>query len=330
MGSLEQEIATLFVVLKDAQIASYGVAGTLTLILYDICVFFADEYEVIWKANWSWGKFLYIWSRYGTVCYQISLVMSTQLIGTSLPFCEVVTRLQLWLAITCTLAMEIIQALRTAAIFGHNKRIQRTIYAYCFAQIIVLTAITIKLSVSAIFITLPFKGGSCAFVEVLPKKYLVVLFAIALAYEVVLWVIGSFRIYQIIQGGQSKLAWIIFRDTLMYFPLNSALSLGEFLALLFMPVDHSLLLLVVDGAWLSLMSIAITRMVFHLREYMAGPPSVSVYTMATAGPQISSVVSHMGIAFAPSRRRDSDILDNIDSQRTVEENVEMNSYNYRS
>lgn len=130
---------------------------------------------------------------------------------------------------------------------------------------------------------------------------------------------------------------------LMYFPLNSAyvarhislhrtemkfsLSLGEFLALLFMPVDHSLLLLIVDGAWLSLMSIAITRMVFHLREYMVGPPSVSVYTMATAGPQTSSVVSQAGMAFAPGRGR---MFDNIDSQRTVEENMEMNGYSYRS
>ena len=60
----------------------------------------------------------------------------------------------------------VIQALRTAAVFGHNKRIQQIIYAYCFvcslkhplqqtflrflqAQIIVLAGITIKLSVSA-------------------------------------------------------------------------------------------------------------------------------------------------------------------------------------
>ena len=81
------------------------------------------------------------------------------------------------------------------------------------------------------------KGGACSFIEDLPKNYLVVLFAIALAYEVVLWVIGSVRIYQIgvvglklehflvclilypihlVQGGQSRLAWIIFRDSEFY------------------------------------------------------------------------------------------------------------------
>lgn len=97
-----------------------------------------------------------------------------------------------------------------------------------------------------------------------------------------------------------------------------------------MPVDRSLLLLIVDGAWLSLMSIAITRMVFHLREYMVGPPSVSVYTMATAGPQATSLASQAGMAFASGRGRGSHMFDNIDSQRTVEENMEMNGYSHRS
>ena len=95
-----------------------------------------------------------------------------------------------------------------------------------------------------------------------------------------------------------------------------------------MPVEHSLLLLIVDGAWLSLMSIAITRMVFHLREYMVGPPNVSMYTMATAGPQTSSAIAQGRMAFAPGRRPQSSTFDNFDTRHTVDDNVEMKNYGY--
>lgn len=57
-----------------------------------------------------------------------------------------------------------------------------------------------------------------------------------------------------------------------------------------------MLLLIVDAAWLTLMSIVITRMVFHLRAYLSAPPGASPVAVAS-GVSGSTMLSSQPIVF---------------------------------
>jgi len=281
MASVSAEIQILIATLKDAQAVSFGIAGLLALLTYDICVFFSDEFETIWKSRWSWGKVLYFVFRYGSLFDLVVLLINTRVVDPPRELCQFLSRFQLWIAILVFWAMEVIQALRTAALFGESKIVKRGIYLYCLLQNLFMLCLTIAITVSASYMQLPIKGVTCSYIELLSKRDLIILQASGLLYEVVLWILGSVRISQMALGGRSKLAWIIFKDTVIYFPVNTILSLVTFLTFMLLPEEHGMLLLIVDAAWLTLMSIVITRMVFHLRAYLSAPPGASPVAVAT-------------------------------------------------
>lgn len=53
--------------------------------------------------------------------------------------------------------------------------------------------------------------------------------------------------------------------------------------LLLLPRQHAVLLLLMDGVWFGIVSIAICRMILHIRAYVH-QPDVSLRTLAKAGP----------------------------------------------
>ena len=79
--------------------------------------------------------------------------------------------------------------------------------------------------------------------------------------------------------------------------LDDSLSLVTFLVFILLPDEHAMLLLIFDAAWLTLMSIVITRMVFHLRAYVSTPSGQHMVTAASRISAATTVVVSQPIAF---------------------------------
>lgn len=83
----------------------------------------------------------------------------------------------------------------------------------------------------------------------------------------------------------------------MTLTVNGSLSLVTFLVFILLPDEHAMLLLIFDAAWLTLMSIVITRMVFHLRAYVSTPSGQHIVTAASRISAATTVVVSQPIAF---------------------------------
>ncbi|TBU24720.1 hypothetical protein BD311DRAFT_766065 [Dichomitus squalens] len=62
--SILQGLQLFFQVIQDTFTTNLVASAAVTWIGYDICLTFADEVELIWKARWTLPKFLYIAVRY--------------------------------------------------------------------------------------------------------------------------------------------------------------------------------------------------------------------------------------------------------------------------
>ncbi|RPD76192.1 hypothetical protein L226DRAFT_570377 [Lentinus tigrinus ALCF2SS1-7] len=62
--SIPQAIQLFYQAIQDTTAVNYASAAATTWIAYDICLTFADEVELIWKAKWSIPKVLYFGVRY--------------------------------------------------------------------------------------------------------------------------------------------------------------------------------------------------------------------------------------------------------------------------
>jgi len=90
-----------------------------------------------------------------------------------------------------------------------------------------------------------------------------------------MWLLASVKIYSLAVGGESRLAWLIFRDTFFILPANFLLTLSGFIALLKTPKAHAIVVENTNGVIVALASIASTRTVLNVRAYVSSTSAVS-------------------------------------------------------
>jgi len=174
------------------------------------------------------------------------------------------------LPILSSIAIQGLMVLRTAAIYGDNKNMKRLIYALWVADSIVLLYSLVSTLIEEKEVVQPFHGGSCAFnFSGNLNQSTVILFASDFAIQFLMWFLASVRIFRLVIEGRSKLGWLIFRDTFFILPVNFMLTFSGFISLLRTPKQHQIIVMNITGVILGLASIASTRAIFNLQEFVA-------------------------------------------------------------
>ncbi|KAI0775140.1 hypothetical protein BD413DRAFT_471858 [Trametes elegans] len=112
-----QQIATAFSLLHVLQVYT---ASMMAVSVYDWLVCLKDEWDLIWKANWTAVKFIYLWTRYyGLLAFALELwLFNAQFTAEQCkPLHYLLSLLVMWVS----LGTEGIIAMRTYAFLGRQR-----------------------------------------------------------------------------------------------------------------------------------------------------------------------------------------------------------------
>ncbi|KLO09532.1 hypothetical protein SCHPADRAFT_562195 [Schizopora paradoxa] len=249
---------------------------------------------LIWKTNWSMGKVLYLACRYP-------------------PWVLLITSLILPLKTDCSIKV-MLMSIRTYATYNGSVRVKWFIIVFFTIEQLTVIAMNGVLTALSEFSKFPLKGASC-FLEAskYPKGAAVVLFAGGAAYDVITsWMLFA-RLFSAVRQGNSRLAWIIFKNGLAYFLVVTTYCIAELFLFLILPDDQLLLPSAMSFMLTAIASVLSSRLILHLRAFACQYELGGDLMTMDANPARSR-----SIVFANANRPIGDSIDSGDEE-TVED-----------
>jgi len=274
VGELELAVHTL----SQAVNVKYTLVSAVILLLYDTVIGFSDEIIFIWRQRWSFGKVLYIITRYGCFIDAATVLLYSFSAGLSPESCRVVYQFSNRMMTLGIYICQVVFLIRTYAIWGQNM----FILAYlCVTQVVAIVLSSILLSQSNLSVTfelspyprivpcIPILGNNRVFID----------------FCVVLVVEFNFLCALLVRGlsqwrsVSSPLVHTLYRDGIVYFVvlfliclINVAFLLKEFNSPYFyIATEHQRVL---HSIFASRVIINV-RKAFSVTEVMSGKPAES-------------------------------------------------------
>lgn len=224
---------------KVLQAGKYAAVATLSVVVWDWLSCLSVEYRVIWRSRWSWGKLLYILSRYIGIM-SCAFTVGTVMSETNEAACMALAPVTVLVAYLCIFASETILALRVAALWGNDRRI-----VIGLTLLLVLNAAALVASIGMGWVASslpPFLGGCLPAPR--PNRSLAIIvtcWASTGATDLVLFVLmlaktlrGYYTDAHLPGGGLGKL---LLRDGCVYFFSIFATNLVNIILFLIMPAN---------------------------------------------------------------------------------------------
>jgi hypothetical protein len=243
-------------------VQTYGnltVASTAVLI-YDCCITFGLEVELIWKAKFSLVTVLYLLSRYLAI-FATSVTMYFYF-GPAPPtsVCTILDRVSAWSLLICICVAHLILLVRTYALWFKSKVV---LYGLV---LLFSTAFAIDCWIMALFMSsrtfapapLPIWPGCFPSSNSSVGIYD---YVTVIIYESVILFLTLYSGYKRFRHSATPLLVILYRDGVLFFSLLFALSLGNVLTLVIGTPKAYLTTL--QSVFHSLLS---TRILLHARE----------------------------------------------------------------
>ncbi|KLO09537.1 hypothetical protein SCHPADRAFT_562284 [Schizopora paradoxa] len=228
-------------VISDLQKLDLILVGSVCLTTYDLVLSIPSELKLIWRANWTMGKVLYLACRYPTWILLIMCLILQLLTDCSLP-CQISVHLQiLW-------------------VFIGDPGANGNTYI-CYVSRICSNEMVHYHSVY---------GASC-YLELdatnYPKGAAIGLFAGGAAWEVIIaWILFA-RLFTAVRQGNSHLAWIILKNGLAYFLIVTTYCTAELLLFIILPDNKLLLPSNISLVLAAITSVLSSRHILHLRAF---------------------------------------------------------------
>jgi len=127
------ELELLAHALSQAVNVKYTLVSAVILLLYDTVIGFSDEIIFIWRQRWSFGKVLYIITRYGCVVDAVTILLYSFSPELSPESCSIVYQFGNWMLTIGINTCQVVFLIRTYAIWDQKM----PILAYlCVIQVV--------------------------------------------------------------------------------------------------------------------------------------------------------------------------------------------------
>lgn len=87
-ATMEAEILALFQVMEQTRMSNYSLLTSIMFLLYDIMLNMDKEVQYIWKSRRSFPNALYVFSRYYSVFYNMTVFTMGNIVGLSIQSCQ--------------------------------------------------------------------------------------------------------------------------------------------------------------------------------------------------------------------------------------------------
>ncbi|KLO09660.1 hypothetical protein SCHPADRAFT_1000121 [Schizopora paradoxa] len=210
--------------LSQAVNVKYTFLSAIVLLLYDAVINLSDEISLIWRQRWSFGKVLYIVTRYGCFIDAAVALLYGFSASLSIESCRAVYQIANWMMTFGVHICQVVLILRTYAIWDRN----RVLLAYlCTVQLGAIIASIILLyfsNRSVVFVPSPSPAlVSC--VPILRDNKLFIDYCLVLVVE------SNFLIILLVKGisqwriKSTPLVHALYRDGIVYFVVLFSVSL---------------------------------------------------------------------------------------------------------
>ncbi|KAF8348525.1 hypothetical protein F5887DRAFT_950459 [Amanita rubescens] len=239
--------------------------AALSMLVYDYLLTFDLEVNYVWGSRWTFVKLLYLVVRYMPFVTMASVFL-LDVPGPTVEDCLSITRAYAIMITFDTGFGEIILTLRTWAICGRRFRMGmgflfffliKTAIAY-----IILAFWWSSLQYAVIPPGLGYSSGTCVLVKASKVIWgswtLVVVFEFIVCILLAREALSAYRL-----GGMSQLAWVVYRDGLMYYVYLMATFVGVAASVIVLPFDMVRFL---SGPAHVLHVLLTARVILHARE----------------------------------------------------------------
>jgi len=245
------------------QLLSYFDVISSALVVYDALLTIELEVGLIWKAPWSLLKVVYLVQKYLPFIDAVALGLRHQFASNlSAEACYIDYNVAGYMFIVGVTLSEVILTWRVWAVWHRNKKLA-VFLPVIFISIFAPTFAIANLFLSSIkFSPLPFDQVGCFITAANPILYL--LWVLLMVYDVVVLVlmcIPGISAYKM--GGNSGLFKAVYRDGILYYLYQLAVSVLNVVFTLTLPADLSSIL---TSTGRVMQAILTSRVLLHIRK----------------------------------------------------------------
>jgi len=193
----------------------YSTLSAFTCLLYDHVLKSGSEVELIWSHRWSFGKALFIFTRYFAlfaILFGVSVMFNDSLTD---KFCQEYLFWEIASTFIASLSADIILLLRIYAVYERNSKILAVVVTLCAAESLCILLIGfLRVPVEG---TLRSIGSTDCFATDIPHIYFL-LWVPALLFQTVLCTLMLYKAWRTYKDDwKSPLLSLIIRDSILYF-----------------------------------------------------------------------------------------------------------------
>jgi len=234
---------------------------SLTILVYDYCLVLSSEVDLVWKSKWSIVKVLYLLTRYPAFS-DTALSVYESLGPVALENCWAINAAGTWSTLFGISVAEVILVLRTAALWGNNKKILWSLSLVLAALVIICMVFQSLFLNSQTAKPPPFPSISgCNLVGGNP--IVIFNFIFLIMFEIAILVLTTYRWFKRFKGSANPLVATLYRDGIVFFVCLSLISLGNVLILSLGPDEYHALITPFQRVMHSVLS---CRILLNLRE----------------------------------------------------------------
>jgi len=244
-------------------IVDYFHLACYTLLFWDYILTISAEYQLIWRADWSYTKIIYLVTRYLPIINVYFLVYNQMIQDVSPETCHSYYWVVTWIIFLAVECGEIILAVRTWAVWAQNKWLGGFLALVLLGTIVVsCTTLTLYLK-SLTFGPPPYPGFRGCLITHISTVLVANFISLTVLDSIVLMlmVLSALRSYR--AGLNNQLMNVIHRDGVMFYVYLLILAIANVVVIYALPISLANLL----TPWQScLCSIFTSRIILNIRS----------------------------------------------------------------
>jgi len=197
-------------------------------------------------------------------------------------YCQMWYYFTIWSSMIIVLPVQIILLLRAYALHVGNQMVKWFLVSIIVVQLCCEIGDYSLSSAAVKFGPAPLGGFSCLLtVSSLPMKAGLLNYATQTAFDGIIFLVSAIKLFRLVLSGQSQLAWILLKDSLIYLFSLIFGALVTFLLYLLLPASHATLKEITSSFMLAMASTIASRLILNLRGYVH-TPRLDTNTILTA------------------------------------------------
>jgi len=260
----QAEIAALVVYAQHTQITNYFTVASLCVFIYDWIITLPLEIKYVWPAPLSWGKALFLLTRYLAII-DTSVIIPRQL-GNNLSTgdCQLLYQWSTWSMVVGVAIADIILAMRTWAIWSRSRPWGFAL-AFAWVSVYGITIGTMGKGMTGLsFATPPDPAIKGCFIDAAGDiGILFIGFVVIMVFDLFTFTATAIKGIDHLRRGDSALVSVLYRDGLLFSAVLCVISVLNIIVLEHLSSDLFDVLVVL---FRSVHAILACRIMLHIRD----------------------------------------------------------------